>query len=130
MKFLTFKKLANHWYPEIPHDSLDDIRLSNKVEKWLSFIDKEENNVVSIILYEQNCYVEDSTLQFGDDSLCRYFTTNDDFDLDFWIGNRKYSISSSLYTILENQFQFNFHDTTYNILIGNEIKTENRGNDL
>jgi hypothetical protein len=22
-----------------------------------------------------------------------------------------------LYTILENQFQFNFHDTTYNILL-------------
>lgn len=117
MKLLTFKKLANHWYPEIPHDYLDDIRLSEKVEKWLSFIDKDKDGVVNIALYEQNCYTEDSTLQFGDDSLCRYFTTNDDFDLDFWIGNRGFTISSTLYTILENQFGFNFHDTTYNILL-------------
>ena len=24
---LTFKKFANHWYPEIPHDSLDELKL-------------------------------------------------------------------------------------------------------
>ena len=117
MKLLTFKKLANHWYPEIPHDFLDDIRLSEKIEKWLSFIDKSKLGSVTITLYQQDCYIEDSTIQFGDDSLCRYFTTNDDFDLDFWIGNRKFTISSTLYTILENQFQFNFHDTTYNVII-------------
>lgn len=117
MKLLTFKKLANHWYPEIPHDYLDEIRLSEKIEKWLSFIDKDKDGFVSITLYEQNCYTEDSTLQFGDESLCRYFTTNDEFDLDFWIGNRKFTITSTLYAILENQFKFNFHDTTYNILL-------------
>ena len=106
MKLLTFKKLANHWYPEISHDSLDDIRLSEKIERLLSIIDKNEDGCVSITLYEQDCYIEDSTIQFGDDSLCRYFTTNDDFDLDFWIGNRKFTISSTLYTLLENIFQF------------------------
>jgi hypothetical protein len=117
MKSLTFKKLANHWYPEIPHDFLDEIKLSEKIEKWLSFLDKDRDGTVIITLYDQNCYIEDSTLQFGDDSLCRYFTTNDEFDLDFWIGERKFTISATLYTILENQFQFNFHDTTYNILL-------------
>ena len=117
MKLLAFKKLANHWYPEIPHDFLDEIKLCEKIEKWLSFLDKDQDGIVSIGLYDQNCYIEDSTLQFGDDSLCRYFTTNDEFDLDFWIGERKFTISATLYTILENQFQFNFHDTTYNILL-------------
>lgn len=117
MKSLIFKKLSNHWYPEIPHDFLDNIRLSEKIEKWLSFIDKDNDGCVKITLYEQDCYIEDSTLQFGDDSLCRYFTTNDDFDLDFWIGNRKFTISSSLYLLLENLYNFNFHDTTYNILL-------------
>ena len=117
MKSLTFKKLSNHWYPEIPHDFLDNIRLSEKIEKWLSFIDKDKDGCVKITLYEQDCYIEDSTLQFGDDSLCRSFTTNDDFDLDFWIGNRKFTISSSLYLLLENLYNFNFHDTTYNILL-------------
>jgi hypothetical protein len=38
MKSLTFKKLANHWYPEIPHDSLDDIKLSEKVEKCYDLV--------------------------------------------------------------------------------------------
>lgn len=117
MKVLTFKKLANHWYPEIPHDSLDDIRLCENIEKWLSHLDQDLDDKVEISLYDQNCYIEDSTLQFSDSSLCRYFTTNDDFELDFWIGERQFTITSSLYTILENQFQFNFHDTTYNILL-------------
>lgn len=117
MKLLTFKKLANHWYPEIPHDSLDELKLCENSEKWLSRLDRDNDDVVTIGFYDQNCYIEDSTLQFGDDSLCRYFTTNDDFDLDFWIGNRKFQLSSSLYTILENQFQFNFHDTTYNVFL-------------
>ena len=117
MKTLTFKKLANHWYPEIQHDLLEDIRLSEKIEKWFSFLDKSKDGIIKIILYEQNCYIEDSTLQFGDDSLCRYFTTNDEFDLDFWIGNRQFTISSTLYTMLESQFQFKFHTTTYNIIL-------------
>ena len=56
MKLITFKKLANHWYPEIPHDYLDEIRLSERIEKWLSFIDKDKDGFVSITLYEQNCY--------------------------------------------------------------------------
>ena len=117
MKLLTFKKLANHWYPEIPHDSLDDIRLSEKLEKWLCVVDKDHDGFVSITLYEQDCFIEDSTLQISDDSLCRYFTTNDDFNIELWVGNHNFIISSTLYTILENTYNFSFHDTTYNILI-------------
>lgn len=117
MKLLAFKKLANHWYPEIPHDSLDNIRLSEKLEKLLCVLDKSRSGYIIVTLYEQDCFIEDSTLQIEDDSLCRYFTTNDDFDMKLWIGNHSFTISSTLYTILENTYDFSFHDTTYNVLI-------------
>ena len=115
MKLLAFKKLANHWYPEISHDYLDDIRLSEKIEKFLSIIDKNNNEYVTITMYEQDCYIEDSTLQFGDDSLCRYFTTNDDFDMNIWINDHKFVISSDLYSILEQIYEFKFHENIYRI---------------
>lgn len=115
MKFLRFKKLGNHWYPDIQHESLDDIRLSEKIERVLSYLSKDDT--ISVYLYEENCMIYKNTIQFEDKSMCRYFTTNDDFEIIFWIGDHKYSISSNLYYILESLFQFNFHDTFYCINI-------------
>lgn len=117
MKVLTFKKLANHWYLEIPHDTLDDIRLSEKTERCLTAIDSNKLGSVSIMLCEENCFLNDRSLQFSDDSMRRYFTTNDEFNMDIWIGERKFEISSSLYFLLEQTYDFSFHDTGYMIYI-------------
>ena len=39
---LTFKKFANHWYPEVPHDSLSDISLCPKMERMLTVLDRRK----------------------------------------------------------------------------------------
>ena len=115
MKSIVFKKLANHWYPEIPHDSLDDIRLSRKIEKCFNILDSDNFGFITLMLCEENCLMDEKSLQFSDESMRRYFTTNDDFDLDIWVGNKKFQISSSLYFLLEQLYNFNFHDTGYRI---------------
>lgn len=117
MKVIKFKKLANHWYPEIEHEYSEDIKVCAKIERYLNYLDKIESEEIHIEFYEQNCFVDNNTLQIEDDSLNKYFTTEDDFDMVFWIGNKNFTISSTLYTILENLYEFNFHTTGYNINI-------------
>lgn len=113
IKTITFKKIGNHWYPSINHDSLDEISLSEKVEKCLSVLDKSKSGNVSIWINEQNTILYPNTIQFRDEDITRYFTTNDDFDFIVYIGEKTYPISSSLYSLLEELFNFNFHKTVY-----------------
>lgn len=121
IKTLTFKKIGNHWYPSINHDSLDDICLDSKVEKCLSILDKDRSEIVTFSINEQNTILYGNTIQFRDEDLNRYFTTNDDFDFIIYIGERTYPISSILYSLLEETFNFNFHKTLYSCEIRYEI---------
>ena len=54
---------------------------------------------------------------FNEEDIIRYLTTDDDFDLHFVINNHEFTISSDLYWLLENQFNFNFHKASYRIHI-------------
>lgn len=113
---IEFKKLGNHWYPSIKHENLDDIQLSEKVERILNiFASTNEFNKekISIWIIEQNTILCKNTIQFRDEDLNRYFTTNDDFDFIVYIGDRSFPISSTLYSLLEELFNFNFHKTLY-----------------
>lgn len=113
IKKITFKKLGNHWYPSINHDDLEDIILNDKVEKVLSILDKNKSGTVIIGINEQNTILYPNTIQFRDEDLTRYFTTNDEFDFIVYIGEKTYPISSSLYSLLEELFNFNFHKMLY-----------------
>lgn len=113
---IEFKKLGNHWYPSIEHESLDDIQLDYKIERVLTRLastniyDKEK---ISIRIVEQNTILYENTIQFRDEDLNRYFTTNDEFDFIVYIGDKTFPISSTLYSLLEELFNFNFHKTLY-----------------
>lgn len=120
-KVLMFKKIGNHWYPSINHDSLDDICLNTKIEKCLSILDKNHSETITLFINEQNTILYDNTIQFRDEDLNRYFTTNDDFDFIVYIGEKTYPISSTLYSLLEEMFNFNFHKTLYSCEICYEI---------
>lgn len=113
IKKLTFKKIGNHWYPSIDHEDLEDIVLNSKVEKTLSFLDKNKIGSITLWINEQNTILYPNTIQFRDEDLNRYFTTNDEFDFIVYIGERTYPISSSLYSLLEELFNFNFHKMLY-----------------
>lgn len=110
---ITFKKIGNHWYPSIQHDCLDEISLDYKIERVLSTLDKTKSETITISINEQNTILYSNTIQFRDEDLNKYFTTNDDFDFIVYIGERTYPISSTLYSLLEELFNFNFHKTLY-----------------
>ena len=52
---------------------------------------------------------------FNENDIVRYLTTDDDFNIRFIINGHEFNISSDLYWALENQFNFNFHKTSYKI---------------
>ena len=113
---IEFKKLGNHWYPSIEHESLDDLQLDQKIERILTKIastNEFDTEKVSIYIIEQNTILHENTIQFRDEDLNRYFTTNDDFDFIVYIGDKTFPISSTLYSLLEELFNFNFHKTLY-----------------
>ena len=113
---ITFKKLGNHWYPSIEHDSLEEIQLDQKVERMLTRLSSRhefDKEVITMYIVEQNTILYENTIQFRDEDLNRYFTTNDDFDFIVYIGDRTFPISSTLYSLLEELFNFNFHKTLY-----------------
>ena len=114
MKQIKIKKIGNHWYLDVNHSSLDEITLDEKIEKILSRL-QSGCDEFKLVIYESGSILYNDTLQFADESLNRYFTTNDDFDIEFWIGDRNFKISSTLYYLLECQYEFNFHDTLYRI---------------
>lgn len=121
MKKIKIKHVGNHWYLDIEHNSLDDISLDYKLEKYLSFLRKEDSDEYTIFIYESGSIVYNNSLQFSEESINRYFTTNDEFNLKFWIGDKSFEISSNLYYLLECQFGFNFHDTAYRIELCHNI---------
>lgn len=110
---ITLKKIGNHWYPSIQHDCLDEISLDYKIERVLSTLDKTKSETITLSINEQNTILYSNTIQFRDEDLNKYFTTNDDFDFIVYIGERTYPISSTLYSLLEELFNFNFHKTLY-----------------
>lgn len=114
MKQIKIKKLGNHWYVDVNHNFLDEISLNSKIERVLNIL-SDENSEFSLCIYNCGNIIYKDSLQFSDESITRYFTTNDEFDIDFWIGDRSFQISSTLYYLLECQFNFSFHDTLYRI---------------
>ena len=116
---IKFKKFANHWYPEIPHDDLRDISLCPRTERILTFLDRKygfEEGEVEIALSEEFGVISDhDILQFEEPDITRWFTTNDDFDMNVWINDYKFVISSDLYSILEQIYEFKFHENIYRI---------------
>lgn len=116
---LVFKKFANHWYPEVPHDSLSDISLCPKTERILTALDRKnsfDDGVVEIVLIEEFGVISDhDILQFEEPDITRWFTTNDYFNMNVWVNDHKFVISSDLYSILEQIYEFKFHENIYRI---------------
>ena len=56
-------------------------------------------------------------IYFNEEDIVRYLTTDDNFDIRFVVNEHEFLISSDVYWLLENQFNFNFHKTSYKIHI-------------
>ena len=121
MKFipLTFKKIGNHWYLDIEHDNPQDLMLDPILEKFIGKLDKFGEGIVSrIYLSEQGeIVISKGLLEFRDEDLLRYFTTNDEFDMTIYINNHKFKVSSNLYFLLEAKYQLDFHLSSYRFVV-------------
>lgn len=106
------KRLGNHWYLDIEHNDLYEIVLNEKIDRVLS---KVSNDTVIINLYEVYSIADENTIFFDESDILRYLTTDDDFNLRFWIGDHEFYISSDLYYCLEMNYNVNFHKSMYTI---------------
>ena len=112
---LTIKKIGNHWYPDITHDYPEDIKLDEKIDRFLDIVDKNNSKELDLFFYEQGCVIEDDVLQFDESDMLRYYTTSDEFDITVYFNCHKFKISSSLYNLLEIQFNFDAITNFYKI---------------
>ena len=116
---LTFKKLGNHWYLDIPHDNPEDLILDRRIELMLNRLDVwKEGIITNISLICQKDFIDNEGLiQFDDNDLLRYFTTDDDFIMALYINGHKWSISSKLYFLIEQKYKLYLHKLVYKISI-------------
>ena len=116
---LTFKKLGNHWYLDIPHDNPEDLILDRRIELMLNRLDVwKEGIVTNVSLICQSGFIDNEGLiQFDDNDLLRYFTTDDDFIMALYINGHKCSISSRLYFLIEQRYKLDLHELVYKISI-------------
>ena len=116
---LTFKKLGNHWYLDIPHDNPEDLVLDRRIELMLNRLDVwKEGIVTNISLICQSGFIDsEGLIQFDDNDLLRYFTTNDDFIMALYMNVHKLSIASILYFLIEQRYKLDLHELVYKISI-------------
>ena len=113
---ITFKKLGNHWYPCLEHESLSDLGIDPVFERLFNRMDKYNDEIINVYLYEESSIIiNEGLIQFTEEDILRYLTTNDDFIMDLYIEDHKFSISSKLYQLLEQNYNFNLHKFIYRI---------------
>ena len=116
---IKLKKLGNHWYVDLIHQDPSQITLNERIERFLNFIDKEKTGELSVVLQENYSLVYSNSLFINEDDLLRYFTTSDDLEMRFLVGDREFQISSDLYYLIEEQYNPNFHKYLYSLEICN-----------
>lgn len=116
------KKLGSYWYPNIEHAPNQIYTFDEKLNKYLNILDINDNNEITfdfeqlddIISYD-NMRDIPNIIYFNDDDIARYMMTTDDFDLHYMVNSHIFKISSELYCLLEENFNFNFHKEMYSI---------------
>lgn len=114
---IKIKKLANHWYPIVEHNNANEIQLDERVENILAWLAKDRDEI-EIVFYEQYDIIADlGNFEFDEEDINRYMTTNDAFDMRFYVDGHEFLLSSDLYSLLEQQYEFDFHINLYRIEI-------------
>lgn len=112
------KKVGSHWYPAINHEIGFINGFEEKIDRYLSVIDMTKSEELTIEFEELGVIFGGiNIIYFNESDIVRYLTTDDNFDLRFIINNHEFVINSDLYWLLEDQFNFNFHKTSYRIHI-------------
>lgn len=116
---IRIKKLGSHWYPDIDHNDPYDLCLNNRIDAFLNVLDKDKSGELEVFLWETFSVIDDSTIMFEEADILRYLTTTDEFDLHFYVNDRRFEISSNLFNLIEAEYNPNFHKYFYKIEILN-----------
>lgn len=112
------KKVGNHWYPDIKHERGYIDGFDKKIDRYLSILDASNSGELTIEFEELGVvFAGINIIYFNESDIVRYLTTNDTFDIRFEINGHEFTIYSDIYWLLEYQFNFNFHKTSYKIHI-------------
>lgn len=110
--------IGNHWYPCIKHPRGYINGFCTKIDRYLSILDDSKYEELTVEFEELGVELNGiNIIYFNEEDIIRYLTTDDDFDLRFVVNDHEFTINSDLYWLLENQFNFNFHKTSYRIHI-------------
>ena len=118
---IKIKKLGNHWYPNIDHDRDFNISFCKNAERYFNLLSTPRViNSEELDIEFEEIGIEISGINiiyFYEEDIIRYLTTDDYFDIRLKINDIMFVISSDLYMLLEEQYHFNFHKTSYKIHI-------------
>lgn len=116
MLSFKIKKLGNYWYPDINHDINEICTFDVKLNRYLNLIDVSKCGELTIEFEELgSIWGGYNILYFDEQDITRYLMTNDEFNLKYMVNNHIFEISSDLYWLLENNFNFNFHKESYRL---------------
>lgn len=124
MLSFKLKKLGSYWYPDIEHAPNQIYTFDEKLNRYLNILDVHKRNEITfdfepfndIIDYDDNQDIP-NIIYFNDDDITKYMMTTEDFDLHYIVNGHIFKISSELYCLLEENFNFNFHKEVYNIYV-------------
>ena len=103
----------------IKHHNPNDLILDRKIELFLNKLDIYDEGIVdNIWLFEQGDYIiEEGLIQFSEEDMTRYFTTEDDFTMKIYIDKYEFYLTSRLYNLLELNYDLDLHDSVYRIAL-------------
>lgn len=115
IKKLDFRKVGNHWYPCVNHLFPEQIKLDFSIENYFNQLNKLQLEKISIC-FSEACYCdEENIIQFEETDILKYLTSDEIFDIRFYVDNNSFKVSSNLFLLLENEFDFAFNETVYTL---------------
>lgn len=118
MTTFKVKQVGNHWYPCVQHDLGYINGFDDRISRFLNKIDVFKNGELTFNLEEVGIIFEgENILYFNEADIVKYLMTDEDFEMHVIINNKQFVIHSDLYSILESNFQLDFHKNTYLISI-------------
>lgn len=122
MLSFKIKKLGSYWYPDINHAPNQIYTFDEKLNKYFSSLDIYERNELIIEFEQWNDIIQfddnhdvPNILYFDESDIVKYLMTTEDFNLHFMFNRHVFEISSDLYCLLEENFNFNFHKEMYSV---------------
>lgn len=85
------------------------------MEKLLTLLDRNNYGELHFLLSEVHSWIEKNTIQFKDEDIRKYLTTNATFSISVYIDDHEFEVSTLLIDLFESQFNTNFHKNLYSI---------------